>query len=140
MVIKPKIAQFIFIVTLGFIALPVLAHHSFAMFDREKNVTLMGEVKMLQWTNPHAWIQIIITNEKGEQQEWSIECGSPNMMHRQGWKSTTIKPGEEVGLVIHPMRDGSPAGSLVSITLADGRILGAGGGPPPDTGNAPPPK
>ena len=114
---------------------PALAHHSFAMFEREKTLTLQGVVSEFQFTNPHAWIHVRTSAGK----EWEIEAGSPNMMRRQGWNNSTIKVGEKVGVVIRPMRDGSAAGSLVSMTLRDGRILGPGGAPVPETGNAPRP-
>jgi hypothetical protein len=115
------------------------AHHSFAAFDRERSVVLTGTVREFQWTNPHAWIQLLVPEADGGQQEWSIECGSPNMMARQGWKSGMLQVGDKVALMMHPMQDGSPVGSLVSITLADGRVLGPGGAPAPQTGNAPAP-
>jgi len=115
------------------------AHHSFAMFDRERTVIISGEVKEFQWTNPHAWIQVLVPDDNGREIEWSIECGSPNMMARQGWKSRTLKPGDKVALVMRPAINGSQAGSLVSITLEDGQVLGPGGAPAPETGNAPPP-
>jgi len=117
------------------------AHHSFAMFDREKTVILTGTVQDFQWSNPHSWIDVLIADAgAGVPPLWSVECGSPNMMARQGWRSTTLKPGDKVALVVRPMRDGSPVGSLVSITLADGRVLGPGGLPAPATGNAPKPE
>ena len=115
---------------------PALAHHSFAMFEREKRVMFQGVVTEFQFTNPHAWIHI----RTPEGKEWSIESGSPNMMRRHGWSSSTLKIGDKVGAVIRPMKDGSPAGTLVSMTLSDGRVLGPGGGPPPPTGNAPRPQ
>src|SRR6187402_3177302 len=87
---------------------PASSHHSFAMFERDKIVMLSGQVKEFQWTNPHSWIQVMATDAKGAQKEWSIECGSPNMMSRQGWKSGTLKPGDKVNLMMRPMRDGSP--------------------------------
>ncbi len=65
------------------------AHHSFAAFDFARNVIITGVVKDFQWTNPHAWIQVLVP-DGDEQQEWSIEAGSPNMMARQGWKSRTL--------------------------------------------------
>ncbi len=116
------------------------AHHSFAAFDRERSVVLTGTVKEFQWTNPHAWIQVLVPEGESGQKEWSIECGSPNMMTRQGWKSRTLKAGDKIALVMHPMVNGSPSGSLVSVTLADGQVLGPGGVPAPKTGNAPPPQ
>jgi len=114
------------------------AHHSFAAFDRERDVILSGTVKEFQWTNPHAWIQVLVL-DGGEQREWSIEAGSPNMMSRQGWKSRTLKPGDKIALVMHPISSGALIGSLVSVTLADGTVLGPGGAAAPSTGNAPPP-
>jgi hypothetical protein len=112
-------------------AVPALAHHSFAGFDRTRQVTLRGAVRELQWSNPHAWIQIVVVDEKGRQTEWSVECGSPNMMARTGWKRTTLKAGDSVVVVVNPLKDGRPNGALVKITLPDGSVLGPGDAPPP---------
>lgn len=126
--------------TLGLMAVglsaPAWAHHSFAMFEREKTVMLSGAVTDFQFTNPHAWIYI----RTSANQEWKVEAGSPNMMRRQGWSGSSIKAGDKVGMVIRPMRDGSAIGSLISVTLGDGRVLGPGGAPAPETGNAPRPQ
>jgi hypothetical protein len=108
-----------------------LAHHSFAVFDRTKKVTLTGTVKEFQWTNPHAWIQVDVPGDKGQSTEWGVECGSPNMMARTGWKKTTLKPGDRITVIVNPLLDGRPNGSLVTITLADGTVLGPGDAPPP---------
>jgi hypothetical protein len=107
------------------------AHHSFASFDRTKKVTLTGTVKDFQWTNPHAWIQVTVTDTEGRATEWGVECGSPNMMARTGWKKTTLTPGAEVVVTVNPLLDGRPNGSLVTITLADGTVLGPGDAPAP---------
>ena len=107
------------------------AHHSFAAFDRTKEVTVTGIVKEVQWNNPHAWIQVIATDAKGKQTEWGFECGSPNMMARTGWSRTTVKSGDKVTIVANPLKDGRPNASLVRITLPDGRVLGPGDAPPP---------
>jgi len=107
------------------------AHHSFASFDRTKKVTLVGTVKDFQWTNPHAWIQVTATDDKGQATEWGVECGSPNMMARTGWKKNSLLPGDKVVAVVNPLLDGRPNGSLVTITLADGTVLGPGDAPPP---------
>jgi hypothetical protein len=112
-------------------AAPAVAHHSFASFDRSKHVTLAGVVKEFQWTNPHAWIQIVVTDEQGREVEWGIECGSPNMMARSGWKRTLLEPGDEVVAIVNPLLDGRPNASLVTITLGDGTILGPGNAPAP---------
>jgi hypothetical protein len=107
------------------------AHHSFAAFDRTKQVTLTGVVREFQWTNPHAWIQIVVTDEQGREIEWGAECGSPNMMARTGWKSTTLQPGDRVTAVVNPLLDGRPNGALVTVTLPDGTVLGPGDAPAP---------
>jgi hypothetical protein len=112
-------------------AAPALAHHSYAAFDRDKKVTLTGVVKEFQWNNPHAWIQVMVVDDKGRQVEWGIECGSPNMMARTGWKSTTLKAGDKIVAVVNPLKDGRPNASLVTVTLADGKVLGPGNAPAP---------
>jgi hypothetical protein len=110
---------------------PVFAHHSYAAFDRDKKVTLTGVVKEFQWNNPHAWIQIMVADEKGRQVEWGIECGSPNMMARTGWKRSTLKAGDKIVAIVNPLKDGRPNGSLVTVTLSDGKVLGPGNAPTP---------
>jgi hypothetical protein len=115
----------------AFVALPVAAHHSFASFDRSKQVTLTGIVKEFQWTNPHAWIQIVVTDDQGREIEWGVECGSPNMMVRTGWKRSSLQPGDEVVFTVNPLLDGRPNGALVKIVLADGTELGPGDAPKP---------
>ena len=104
-------------------ASPALAHHSAAMFDRESEVRIMGVIKELQWTNPHAWIEIEVPNA-GKTVQWSVELDSPNILTRYGWNSSTLKPGDRVTITCHPLKDGRPGGSYVSIYLPDGKILG----------------
>ena len=99
---------------------PALAHHSFAMFDAQKEVTLNGTVREFQWTNPHSWLQVQVP-QGGANVEYSIELGSPNSMSRRGWRRTTFKPGDRVTVVINPMRDGSAGGALVYALDAQGK-------------------
>jgi hypothetical protein len=109
------------------------AHHSFAMFDQTQQVTLKGTVHEFQWTNPHAWIHLDVPGANGINDSWQVELNSPNNLKRQGWKSTSVKPGDQVTLVLNPLKDGSKGGLFVSITLPDGSVLGdptrAHGGP-----------
>jgi hypothetical protein len=105
-------------------ATPALAHHSFAMFDSQKEVVINGTIKEFQWTNPHSWIQINVPDGAGGTKEWSIEGATPNGLARQGWRSTSLKPGDKVSIQIHPMKNGSAGGSLIAVTLADGTKLG----------------
>ena len=99
------------------------AHHSSAMFDREKVVEMKGTIKELQWSNPHIWIQVV-TQENGANKEWSLEGGSPNTLSRQGWRSTTFKAGDEVTVRFNPMKDGTSAGAFIGAKFADGKTIG----------------
>lgn len=105
---------------------PAAAHHSFAMFDATKEVAWTGTVKEWQWTNPHSHIIIDVppsAQDKSTVGTWDIEAGSPNIMSRQGWSKTSIKVGDKITLVGHPMRDGSKGGSLFYALLANGKKL-----------------
>jgi hypothetical protein len=106
------------------------AHHSFASYDRAKKVTLEGTVKDFQFMNPHAWIDVTVEGG-GQVTDWGVEAGSPNMMTRSGWKKSSLKPGDRVVVVVNPLLDGRPSGSLVTITLPDGTVLGPGDAPAP---------
>ena len=103
---------------------PVWAHHSFAMFDLDKQGTLYGTVREFQFTNPHCWIQLLVkTGESAD--EWSIEMGSPAHLIRAGWKPNTLTPGEKITVMYHPLRDGTRGGSFISAVTDDGKPIGA---------------
>ena len=106
-------------------AVPVLAHHSPAAFDRTKEVKLVGTVKEFRWQNPHTWIEVEVPDEKDKSKlvVWGVELTSPTYLVRAGWKSNIIKPGDKVTVVVNPVRSGEPSGIFVSMTLADGREL-----------------
>ena len=105
-------------------AAPCFSHHSFAMFEAEKQVTLVGTVKEFQWTNPHSWIQLNVPDASGKLVEWAIEGGSPNQLGRMGWSSGAQKPGDKVTVVARPLKSGEPGATLVTVTTADGKVLG----------------
>jgi len=98
-------------------------HHSFAMFDSQKTISLEGTIKEFQWTNPHTWIQLLVRDASGKEVEWSIEGGSVNGLARAGWKRTLLKAGDKAIVVIHPLKDGNPGGSLVTVTV-NGQVIG----------------
>jgi hypothetical protein len=100
-----------------------LAHHSPAVFDRTKEVKLVGVVKEFKWGNPHSWIEMDVRNETGSVDGWSIEMNPPSYLVKAGWKSTTIKPGETVTVMINPLRTSEKSGKFVSITLPNGQVL-----------------
>jgi len=106
------------------VCLPALAHHSFAMFDGKKQVTLKGTVRQFQWTNPHAFIHVQVPDNAGGSDIWQVELNSPNNLKRQGWKSSTLKVGDVVTVVLNPLKDGSKGGLFVTITLPGGSALG----------------
>lgn len=109
----------------------VFAHHSGAMFDDQKLLTLTGTVNAFQWSNPHCWIQVQVPGPQGPV-EWSVEMGSPSALMRGGWKPRTLQFGDRIVVVIHPMRDGTQGGLYVSASRADGKPIVAattGGGP-----------
>jgi hypothetical protein len=115
------------LVTCGLLvaAQTLVAHHAGTMFtDEVKEIT--GTVKEFQFTNPHAWIQVMVEMKPGEAaQEWSVEWGSPNQLGRRGIRPSTFKPGAKVTMRIHPMRDGSPAAGFVGAKFADGTTVGS---------------
>jgi Family of unknown function (DUF6152) len=100
------------------------AHHSFAMFDADTNMTVEGIVKEFQWTNPHAWIMLNVANAQGAPEPWAIEMNGPSGLVRQGWKPKTLMPGMPIKLVIHPLKDGSHGGQFMAVTLPDGTVIG----------------
>ena len=102
---------------------PALAHHSFAMFDAAQTVELSGTVKEMQWTNPHIWLQVMVADDAGEMVEWSLQMSSPGTMARQGWKPTTVVPGDEVTVTLHPLRDGTHGGQFLTMKLPDGSVM-----------------
>ena len=98
-------------------------HHSMEGFDRAKNVTLSGTVKQFKWANPHSWIELEITNDKGQAETWNIEMTAPFILVKAGWKATSLKPGDKVTVVGHPQKSGEPGALFVSVTTADGQTL-----------------
>jgi hypothetical protein len=112
------------------VAAAAMAHHSFAMFDHENQIKLNGTVKQFQWTNPHVYIEMDgrpTKDEKGEAKHFTIECASPGILNRVGWKFNMIKPGDVITVIIAPLRSGESGGLLKQVTLADGRKFGNGG-------------
>jgi hypothetical protein len=100
------------------------AHHSFAMFDSEQQVTLAGTVKDFQWVNPHAWIMLTVADPQGRPALWAIEMGGPGQLARTGWSSSTLSAGMDVKVSIHPLRDGTNGGQFLGLTFPDGKQLG----------------
>jgi uncharacterized protein DUF6152 len=105
----------------------VHAHHSFAMFDSENQIKLKGKVTDFQWSNPHVYIEIDVPEEKSGHKVWTIECANPGILNRIGWKFNMIKPGDELTIIVAPLRTGEPGALLKQVTLSDGRVFSNGG-------------
>ncbi|MEO0061990.1 MAG: hypothetical protein RLZZ08_550 [Pseudomonadota bacterium] len=106
-------------------ASPALAHHSFAMFDHSRTIVLHGKVTSYQFTNPHCYLEVDVT-EGGAPKHYTLEMTSPNMMSRIGWTSRTIKAGDMVGVVVAPLRDGRAGGLALEVTLPSGKKMEPG--------------
>ncbi len=101
---------------------PSIAHHSSAMYDKSREVTVTGVVSEFQWTNPHVYIEID-SLENGARVHYSVEAGPIRTMMKLGWKVRSLKAGDKVTVAMNPMRNGSRGGLIVSATLPDGRVM-----------------
>jgi hypothetical protein len=122
--------SFLVLVAIAMVAMPVAyAHHSMAMFDRDKTVTLEGTVKSFKWTSPHAFIEVTVLYKEGPI-DWAIEMGGGGVstLLRAGWTPETIKFGDKVSMKCHPLRNGNAGGNFVSLTLPDGKVMTLGAG------------
>ena len=104
---------------------PAVAHHSYAMFQ-EREVVVTGTVKEFQWTNPHIFVQLLVTGADGKTVEWSIEGSGPGQLARQGWKFNTLKVGDKITAGVAPLRDGRNGGGLIFIQKPGSPKLSAG--------------
>ncbi len=104
------------------VASQALAHHSGAMFDRSRKVTVTGTVVKFQWVNPHSWIDINVTGDDGKTVLWSFEAGTPGQMRPTGLTPEVLKLGDTVTITGYPLRDGRPAAAYVQAVTADGKL------------------
>jgi len=103
---------------------PAWAHHSYSMFDMNKTVVLDATVARFKWQNPHSFIEADVAARGGTSEHWAIEMTSPNNLVQEGWKRTSLKPGDKVKIHVHPLRSGARGGSYVGVILPDGSTLG----------------
>jgi hypothetical protein len=111
---------------LALVGQPVVAHHSFAMFDMQKVLLLRGTLIKFSYLNPHSWISVLGTiDNAGEPSRWDIEATSPSSLNQIGIHTDTLKPGDKLTIAFHPLRDGRSGGSLVFVVTPDGEVHGA---------------
>ena len=113
----------IFTGVLAFTATPSPAHHSHSMFEPEKEVTLTGIVKEFQYTSPHTWLIIDVTNEDGTVTTWGFEGNTPSVMGRSGIYKSSLPPGTKVTMTGNPLRDGRPAARWNKAVREDGKVF-----------------
>lgn len=110
-------------IALAAIPIFVSAHHSSAEFDPSQSLTLHGIVKEFRWTNPHAFIEVLVKGDEGSVEEWRIKMNSLDDLTRAGWRADTLTAGDSVSLIVHPMRDGTKVGQYVSGTGPQGPLI-----------------
>jgi hypothetical protein len=115
---------------------PVFAHHSFGLFDMSKTAEVEGTIVKLEWSNPHCWLFLASGPSDTEAVNYGFEMTSVGEMTRRGWTKASVKPGDKVKVTFHPVRDGRPAGYMMSVMLTDtGKYVGR----PPEQTSPPPP-
>lgn len=117
---KSVVCVLMWVVSLA-MGVPVFAHHGGAEYDTSRQVSLHGTVKELQYVNPHALIIFSVSDDKGQATEWTAELQSPNLLSRRGWNRTTLKPGDQVIVTGHPVKNGEHAMSAQKVVFSDGR-------------------
>jgi hypothetical protein len=110
---------------IGLFASAAFAHHSNAMYDHDKQLEVSGTVREFQWNNPHVFIELTIDGPNGPQ-DYSIETSAPGVLRAHGWKFNSLKPGDKVVAKVHPLKNGSVGGGLITLSK-DGVVVGDGG-------------
>jgi hypothetical protein len=108
------------------LAVPASAHHSYAMFDHDQTLKVTGSVKNFEWTNPHSWLNIVVTDPAGKTFPFGFETRSPSNLASLGMNPQSMKPGDKVTVSYHPLKDGSHGGEITGIVLANGKVVDYG--------------
>lgn len=117
------------------VSVPLLAHHGAAGLDTGKEITLKGTVTEWIWSNPHCFLQFDAKDATGTVRNWAVETQNPTAMTQRGFSRTLFKVGDEVTVIIEPVKNGQPIGRLLTVLLANGQKLVAA--PPTTLENAP---
>ena len=104
-------------------AQPAQAHHSFAMFDQKKTITVDGVLTKFVWTNPHVFIAVDAPGSGGKTERYAIEAASTNMLARKGWKVGSLKGGERIGVTFNPLKKGCRGVLVILVQGRDGTVL-----------------
>lgn len=118
-----RLACMFSLITIAVLPLAAQAHHSFAMFDNKQVVTVKGTISKVEWGNPHVYFFVDVKDAQGTVTQYTIECGSINILLRKGWKANTAKVGDVVSANINPLRNGNPGGLLKTMTMPNGSVF-----------------
>jgi len=111
------------------------AHHSFAMFDMAKKGSVTGTVRSFEWSNPHVWLWVDVSDAQGNVTSYGFEGSAPGELARTGgWTKRSVNKGDKITVEYSPLKDGRPGGTLGRVTLADGKVIGRPPGGPGQTG------
>ena len=119
--IKTTFTALLSIAASTLMTIPLLAHHSGAMFEKEKTITVEGVVKRFEYTNPHSWLLVDVKNKDGSVTTWGFEAEGPSTLQRAGIRPSDFAAGTKLKITGHPMRDGSAAAAWVEAVRADGK-------------------
>jgi hypothetical protein len=103
---------------------PAFAHHSFGLYDMGRTVEIDGTVVQMEWSNPHCWLFVRVGTAPGAGTGYGFEMTSVGEMTRRGWKKTAVKPGDQIKVRYHPLRDGRTGGLMMAVITADGHSIG----------------
>ena len=106
------------------VSAPAWSHHSHAMFDHDKEVTITGTVAEWVFRNPHVFLYVDVKTDSGDTVKWSVEMSNITNMLKVGFATTTFKAGDKVMVTMHPLTDGRPGGNYIVATSADGKQFG----------------
>jgi hypothetical protein len=120
-------------VSILLVLVPLLAHHGTAALDTGKEITLKGTVTEWIWSNPHCFLQFDAKDDTGTVRNWAVETQNPTAMTQRGWARTSFKAGDEVTVILEPVKNGQPIGRLLTAVRADGQKLVAAPPTPPVT-------
>ena len=119
--IKTRINALLSIGIVFALAVPSVAHHSGAMFEKVKTITVEGVVKEFQYSNPHSWLLVDVKDKNGSVPTWGFEAEGPSTLQRAGIRPSDFKPGTKLKITGHPMKDGTPAAAWVDAVREDGK-------------------
>lgn len=105
------------------------AHHGNSAYDETVRVSIKGTVTEFVWTNPHSQIYLDVKDKSGKTVNWGVETNSPAILMRAGWTRSSVKPGDEVTIILCPARNGAPVAYIGSgdpgtkVIFSNGREL-----------------